>query len=303
MRKTENKSGRRDNLFAVILVGGKGKRLMPLSTEAKPKAFLSVTKDRKTLFKNTLDRALGLFQEENIMVVANRAHSSLVMKDFRAIGRGHLITEPYSRNTAPAIALAVKLILSKYGNSIIAVLPCDQYIKEKVKYLSSIKKGIDFVKNHKEAIVVLGLKPKSASTQLGYIKIGKGESLRPDIYKVEKFTEKPDLETADKYFKSGRYLWNAGVFIFRASTFLKALDKFMPELANALKKMNGNMRRYDELPDISIDYAVIEKADNIYCVKGAYDWYDIGNFDNLKKVLVREKRKFVTLGGKITKIL
>ncbi|MFH0763799.1 MAG: mannose-1-phosphate guanylyltransferase [Candidatus Omnitrophota bacterium] len=303
-----------NDVYAVILVGGKGKRLRPLSTGARPKAFISVTRDRKTMFRNTMERVAGLIGEGNMVVVANKSHAKLVKKDFRNIGKRNLILEPVSRNTAPAIALAAHAIKKRFGDGIIAVLPSDQYITGKNKYLAAIKSGIGFIREKGDAIIALGIKPASPSTQLGYIRVqgsgyrvlgtgdrGQGSGDRGQgVYKVEEFTEKPDLETAKRYVKTGLYLWNAGAFIFRASTIVKAIRKFAPGIYALIGK---GAKHYKDMPDISIDYAVMEHARNMYCIKGGYGWNDIGSFESLIPVLKRESRRFVLEDGKVTKIL
>ncbi|MCX5686762.1 MAG: mannose-1-phosphate guanylyltransferase [Candidatus Omnitrophica bacterium] len=296
--KTEHRKP--DEVYAVILVGGKGKRLRPLSTDEKPKAFLSVTRDRKTMFRNTLERVRGLIGEDNIIVVANKSHAKLVKKDFRGIGKRNLILEPVSRNTAPAIALAAHAIKKRNGCGIMAVLPSDQYITGRNKYLAAIRSAVDFVRKKSDAIIALGIRPTSPSTQLGYIKVQSSEFRVQSICKVEKFTEKPDLETAKRFVLSGQYLWNAGAFIFRVDTLLKAVKKFSPGIYALLGK---GAKHYKDMPDISIDYAVMEKTRNMYCARGAYGWDDIGSFQSLIPVLKRESRRFVLEDGKVTKIL
>lgn len=288
------------DVYAVILVGGKGKRLAPLSTDARPKAFLSVTADRKTLFRNTLERVSGLIDGGNIVVVANRSHARLIKKDFHGISKRNLILEPVSRNTAPAIALAAHAIKKRSGCGIMVVLPSDHYITGKNKYLAAVRSGIGFVRKKSDAIVTLGIRPASPLTQLGYIKVESRKSKGESIFKVEQFTEKPDLETAKRYIKNGRYLWNAGMFICRADTIMKAVKKFSPGIYTLLGK---GAKRYKDMPDISIDYAVMEKARNMYCVRGVYSWSDIGSFDSLIPVLKRESRRFVLEDGKVAAIL
>lgn len=290
-------------VYAVILVGGKGKRLKPLSTNSKPKAFLSVTKNKKTMFRNTVDRISNIIPSENIFVVANKAHARLVKRDFPNISKENLLLEPISRNTAPAIALAAKTLRDRFEDVVMVVIPTDQYVMDEHKYLDSIKKGIKFVSKNRAALIALGVKPAFPSTELGYIRVqGKG-LMGQGIYKAERFVEKPDLKTAKKYLKSKRYLWNAGAFIFSTHAILKAFKIFARDIFNGLKEPDNITKRYKTLPDISIDYAVMEKADNIYCVKGSYRWQDMGSFESLKTILKREKRKFVLKNGKIVKIL
>lgn len=292
------------NVYAVILIGGKGKRLRPLSTNARPKAFLSVTKDRKTMFRITADRARKFAAGGNILVSANKAHLKLIKADLPGISKDNLMLEPVSRNTGPAIGVAATAAIKRSAEAVIVVMPSDQYIPDTPKYLNSIKSGIDFARD-RDCLIVLGLKPTYPSTGFGYIKVKTKARDAKNIYRAERFVEKPDIKTAKKFLKDGNYLWNAGAFIFRADAILRALEKFAPDISGILTRMdksNGETL-YKKFPDISIDYAVMEKARNIYCVRGSYRWRDIGSFESLKKVLQKESRDFVVKNGKIVKIL
>jgi len=295
-------------VYAVILVGGKGKRLRPLSSSARPKAFLSVTKDRKTMFTRTVDRIKKMIPASDIVIVANKLHSLLVKIDFKQLEERNLVLEPISRNTAPAIALAAFTLEKMDHDAIMVVLPADQYIKDEIdegRYLDSIKRGLDFIETNDNAILVLGLRPTFPSTQFGYIKTRdkRQETRDKNIYKVERFVEKPGLATARKYVESKKYLWNTGTFIFKADVILRTIKRFAPKIYNGLKGHGNLSTSYKRLPDISIDYAVMEKAGNIFCVKGEYRWQDMGSFDSLKIILRGESRRFVESGDKILKIL
>ncbi|MCX5679118.1 MAG: mannose-1-phosphate guanylyltransferase [Candidatus Omnitrophica bacterium] len=290
-----------NNVYAVILVGGQGKRLRPLSTDIKPKAFLSIMRDGKTMFGRTVERISRMIPKSNIIVVANASHERLVKKCFKNIKRGNLLLEPVSRNTGPAVAYASSALNTRNADALLVVLPADHYVTRTKDYLSVLRCGIDFALDN-EAVVVIGINPVSPSTEYGYIRIHcRREGER--VCKVEKFTEKPDLKTAKGYIKSGHYLWNSGIFIFRASVMLKLIKLYAPKINSVLGEKCGATKAYPKFPDISLDYSIMEKAHNIYCLKGDYGWKDVGSFNSLKSVLRRESRRFIEKDGKVIKIL
>ena len=182
------------------------------------------------------------------------------------------------------------------------VLPADHYIGNRKVYLDAIKSGVDFVEKNPRTIVTIGLKPYFPATAYGYIRV-EGRRLKGGIYKVERFVEKPDLKTAVKFIGDRNYLWNAGTFIFKANTFLGAVRRLATDIYGAFKDMRRIEEKYESLPNISVDYAIMEKAYEIYCVKGAYFWEDIGSFYSLRKILKKEGRRFIEKDGKVTKII
>ena len=295
-------ANKKNKIYAVILVGGIGKRLQPLSKTSRPKPFLTITKDNKTIFRKTVDRINKLIPVGNIIVVANKAQAGLVKKNFRKMPKANLLLEKASRNTAPAIALAALELKKRDPDAIVIVLPADHYIGNRKTYLSTIRKGVDFVEKNPRAIVTIGLKPYFPATGYGYIRV-KGPGSRGKVYKVEKFVEKPDLKTAIEFIADKKYLWNTGTFIFKATTFLGAVRRLAVDIYGAFKDVRKIDQRYESLPNISVDYAIMEKAYEIYCVKGSYFWEDIGSFDSLKKILKKEGKRFIEKDGKVTKIL
>lgn len=283
-----------ENVYAVILVGGKGKRLEPISIASHPKAFLPITRRDETMFKKTLSRAGRLVPQDRIIVVANKHHAKLVKKDFPGIKKKNLILEPVAKNTAPAIALAASEIEKRFADGIMIVMPSDHYITGEGRYINCLRKGVAFIKRYwwKDPLIVIGIKPRFPATGFGYVKV-KSEGRKSesgDIYEVERFVEKPDMRKAKIFVADRRYMWNSGIFTFKASTILRAIEKFEPVIYNSVKQI-GTVKidkLYSELPNISIDYAVMERSGSIYCVKADYGWRDMGNLNTLKEVLEAE---------------
>ena len=304
-RNSKNKAHDGRQVYAVILVGGIGKRLQPLSKPSRPKPFLSVTKDRKSIFARTVERIGKIIPAENIVIVANKGQAHLVRKSSSRILKDNLLLERVSRNTAPAIALASLEIRKRDPDAIIVVLPADHYIGNEKEYLNTIKKAVDFAGKNPAALVTIGLKPLFPSTGYGYIKVARSPKAAAgkNIYRVQRFVEKPDHETAERFLYDGDYLWNTGTFVFKALTFLGAVRRLAADIYGNLKDMRRIDEKYEYLPNISVDYAIMEKAYNIFCVRGSYTWEDVGSFESLKKVLKREGRSFVEKDGKVLKII
>ena len=301
------------NITPVILCGGSGTRLWPLSRSAFPKQFL-VLSGRTTLFQEAVDRLQHL-QSPNTklnetLIVTNEEHRFLVLDQLRKMKdvKAQLLLEPVGRNTAPALTLAALQATDNSEDSILVVTPADQTIQDQANFTRSLHQAIEVANSG--AIVVLGIKPTKPDTGFGYIKKDTSEDERC-AFKVLNFTEKPDLATAESYLKSGEYFWNGGMFVLRSSVWLKAIQHFNPDIYEAtLKAFNQKTQdaafiRPDEnlfksIPANSIDYAVIEKCPSsnfeIKMVQLDAGWNDLGSWDAVWQVGNKDKDQNVTYG-------
>ena len=290
-------------MYGIILAGGSGSRLWPLSRELYPKQLLNLNSD-KSLLQSTFERLEGFMPKENIVSITNTKHTSNVRMQLSELSsKVNLLSEPVSKNTAPAIALAVKFIMQKSNSDpVIIVVPSDHLIENQDKFLSTVKKGEKLA----EAgyIVTFGIKPDYPETGYGYINTS--DELQYG-FKVKEFVEKPDLETAKQYLKAGTYYWNSGIFMFKASTLIQEIEKLAPEIANISNEIDFTKSdeipfiKFDKMPNISIDYAVMEKSNRIALVKLESDWNDLGSWQSIYDVSQKDKNGNVFVGHVLDK--
>ena len=285
-------------MHGIILAGGSGSRLWPLSRELYPKQLLKVNSE-KSLLERTYERLMGLMDKDNILAITNSKHATDVKMQLMEYTKDvRILSEPIAKNTAPAISVAVKFLLDFNMDDVIVVLPSDHLIEDTKKFASTIEEAQKLAKEG--YIVTLGVKPTSAGTGFGYIKTGKELSTG---YRVDSFKEKPDLKTAQEYVKNGSYFWNAGIFVFKASVFMNTLEKVAPEiyditqLFNFKKQEEIDYMTFDRYPSISIDYAVMERADNIAMVEMQSDWNDLGSWDAVYDINKKDDRNNVKIGN------
>ena len=267
---------------SVILCGGSGTRLWPLSRKNYPKQFLNLFGD-KTLIQETYLRIRDIMPKEDIFFITNQEGFFNVYNQIKEIekefNKDNIFIEPKAMNTAPAMALAIKNLEDKFGiapDESIIFLPSDHYIKNGEAYSRVVKEALKNVDDH---IGTIGITPTSPNVSYGYIKKGERSGL---FFKVSEFKEKPDKITAEKYLESGDYVWNAGMYLFNSQTFMRELKKHCQELHVLAKgKLSDFLEKFETLPSISIDYAISEKSDNVVVFEGAFDWNDIGSFDSL----------------------
>ncbi|MER2493212.1 mannose-1-phosphate guanylyltransferase/mannose-6-phosphate isomerase [Catenovulum sediminis] len=274
----------------VIMAGGSGSRLWPLSRSAYPKQYLPLTSD-STMLQETVLRLKGA-QHRAPMVICNEDSRFMVAEQLRAINalQSPVILEPVGRNTAPAIALAALQAVADGDDPLLLVLAADHVIKNQQAFINAIAQAEKLAEQN--AMVTFGIVPTHAETGYGYIKRGASQD---DAYKVDAFVEKPNLETATEYLNSGEYYWNSGMFMFKASRYLSELEKYQPEILAACKKAIGNTSAdldfvrvdkaaFEACPDDSIDYAVMEKTDSAVVVPLDAGWNDVGSWSALWEV-------------------
>lgn len=295
--------------YAVIMAGGTGKRLWPLSRQKRPKQVLKLL-DGKTLLRCCFERLRPIFDIRNIIVLTNAGYADMVRGDLSELPFNNVIAEPAVRDTAGAIGL-VSTVLSKYDSeATIAILTADQIIEPAEVLQQGIKDALTFINNNPDDMITFGIQPTFASTSLGYIKCSNSRECpecKNTIYSVEAFREKPDEKTAKKYFDAGQYFWNSGMFVWKAKTILANLAKFLPEATGPLAKIQAawdspNQQQtlqdwFVKLPKISIDYAVMEKADRVNAIKLDCRWLDMGSFAALADVTSSDKNKNIVVAG------
>lgn len=279
----------------VIMAGGKGERFWPKSRINLPKQFLSLTDDGKSMIQHTVERVKNLVDIENIYVVTNEMYKNLVSEHIPDIPEANIIIEPAAKNTAPCIGLAAVHIAKKDINSKMIILPSDHLIKFNEIFIDTLKTALDVVEKD-DNLATIGITPNYPETGYGYINFTKGESFKDstNIYEVLRFVEKPNLEKAKEYLTSGQYLWNSGMFVWKASTILKNFKEYLPEIYEGLQKIGKsiNTGKYEEvlkkeflnLPSESIDYGIMEKAKNIYVIPGNFGWDDVGSWLSLERI-------------------
>ena len=288
-------------LCALIMAGGIGSRFWPQSTEEMPKQFLKLLGD-KTMIRMTYDRINKLIPSENIFIITNDRYVEKIKKELPELPDINIITEPCSKNTAPCILLSSLYIKNLRGEVNIACISSDSYIKKEDVFLEKIQLANDFVTKNIEALVTIGITPTRPETAYGYIKYNKEEQA-PN--KVEKFVEKPDLETAEEYLADGNYLWNAGMFIFNNLNMIKEIEensnneylmlKDLPLITDPYYK-KFLVANYEKCNKISIDYAVMEKSKNVYTIPSDLGWDDVGSWKSLERYIPKDESDNIIKG-------
>lgn len=271
---------------ALIMAGGRGERFWPKSRKKLPKQFLSLTDDGKTMIQLTVERILPLVNLEDIYIATNRDYKALVQEQLPGIPEENILCEPVGKNTAPCIGLGAVHIQKKYGDAIMMVLPSDHLIKYTSIFVNTLSDACE-VAEQGDNLVTLGITPDSPETGYGYIKFIPDQTVGR-AFAVDRFVEKPNLETAKEYVASEQYLWNSGMFIWKVSTILENLKLYLPETFEGLCRIQSAIgteqqetvleKEFYDFQSESIDYGVMEKAKNIYILTGAFGWDDVGSW-------------------------
>ena len=275
----------KNKTFAVIMAGGKGERLWPLSTEERPKPLISLN-GQQTLLEDTVQRLFPLLNAENVFVITDEK-SAVQAREILMLPEENIIAEPCRRNTAPCIALAAALIRRRCADATMVVLPADHRITPVKRFQEDLIDCIEQAQNG--SLTILGITPDKPATGYGYINAG--EKIAPGIYKVNAFKEKPDFETAQHYMMDGNYWWNCGIFVWQIQTLAEAFRKYNPALYEKFAGwVNGDeyQQNFANCDKISIDYAIMEKADNVVVKQASFQWNDLGTLGALYEITMKD---------------
>lgn len=291
---------------AVIMAGGAGIRLWPLSRKSRPKQLLHLFGDA-SLLRLSYERVAGLLPAESINIITGAQHLSLIGQEIPELPAENLLGEPVGRDTANAVALAAAILAKRDPDAVIATFTADHVITPLDKFRAAVSQGLKVAREHGDALVTFGIKPARPETQFGYVR--RGRELQPGVYEVRQFAEKPDLKTASDYLRSGEYYWNSGMFAWRADTILSQLRQHLPVSHEAVleiaevwgtdKQAEVLARLYPNLQKISIDFAVMEHAPRVLVVEMDCRWLDVGSWPALAEVVEPDSQSNVSASQRV----
>ena len=281
-------------ITALIMAGGRGERFWPKSRKKFPKQFLSLTEDRKTMLQLAVERILPLVDIHDIFIATNKDYKELVMEQLPNLPEENILCEPIGRNTAPCIGLGAIHIAKKYEDALMMVMPSDHLIKYTSMFINTLKEACEIAKENKN-LVTIGITPNYPETGYGYIKFNSSIS-KGKAFAVDCFVEKPTVELAKQYIETKQYLWNSGMFVWKVSSILKNMQMFMQDTYQGLLKIQNAIgteeeqqvleREFVAFASESIDYGIMEKAEDIYTLPGTFGWDDVGSWlavDRIRK--------------------
>jgi mannose-1-phosphate guanylyltransferase len=300
----------KNNRYCIIMAGGVGTRFWPMSRSSHPKQFIDVLGTGRTLLQSTFVRSLRVCPAKNIYVVTNESYKSLVMEQLPELPEENILCEPARKNTAPCIAYATWKIASINPDAVMVVAPSDHLIAKEETYVKALKSCLAKAATD-DCLITIGIKPTRPDTGYGYIQFVEAEDPGKDkrIKKVKTFTEKPDLDMANFFMRSGDFLWNSGIFVWSAKSILKAFTNLMPEMAqvfnegegkwNTAKETDFLREAYARCKSISIDYAIMEKAKNVYVRSSIIGWSDLGTWGSLYTHIKKDAHQNAVVGKQV----
>ena len=294
------------NYYAILMAGGVGSRFWPVSTEDFPKQFHDMLGSGSTLIQKTFSRLSKLIPVENILILTNERYNEIVLEQLPMVKQEQVLLEPAMRNTAPCILYASLKIQKMNPNALMVVAPSDHWIEDEAEFANNLQQCFDFCEKE-DALMTLGIQPTFPNTGFGYIEFDKLDS--NPIKKVSQFREKPDYETAKSFLKSGNFLWNGGIFIWSVQSITNAFEKFQPQMnvlfQSGLESYNTNSEKqfievnYAKSENLSIDYAVMENASNVYVLPATFDWNDLGTWSSLHEKLEKDEQNNAVINATV----
>ncbi|MFZ3562928.1 mannose-1-phosphate guanylyltransferase [Tenacibaculum finnmarkense] len=295
-----------NNYYAVIMAGGVGSRFWPVSTQEYPKQFHDMLGTGESLIQRTFNRINQLIPAQNILISTNECYQELVLKQLSKTSKQQLLLEPTMRNTAPCILYAALKIYAQNPDAVLLIAPSDHWIEDEIEFLKNIKTSFEASEKN-DILMTLGIEPDAPNTGYGYIKFEENSLEDSGVKKVKNFTEKPNLETAKEFLKSGDYLWNAGIFIWSAKSILKAFKEHLPEMFAVLntdkKVYNTDLeadfikKNYEKCENISIDYGIMEPSNNVHTLPVNFGWNDLGTWGSLYNKLAKDSQQNAIVGA------
>ena len=297
------------NLYAVIMAGGVGSRFWPRSKKKTPKQLLNIF-GTNTMIQETVERLNGIVPEENIFVITNRVQRDEIIRQLPYVPADNIIEEPFGRNTAACIGLASLVVKSKCKDAVTLILPADHIIKDLDEYHRTLQEAAEFAESSK-GLVTIGIKPSRPETGYGYIQMEEKE-IADNIHKVYTFAEKPNYATAVRFLESGDFYWNSGMFIWHVEAILNEIEKYMPDLHEGLEELKPSLNTpefndalgnvYGKLRNISIDYGIMEKSQNVYLIKGEFNWSDVGSWEEVYQLSDKDENGNAVVGNIFTEM-
>ncbi len=291
--------------YAILMAGGVGSRFWPVSTTENPKQFLDILGVGESLIQTTFKRLSKFIPKENILILTHKMYKEKVQKHLPMVKEDQIVLEPEKRNTAPSILLGALKIYNRNKEAKILVAPSDHWIEDQENFIQDVEKAFDYVVEN-DKLICLGIKPTFPNTGFGYIRY---EDADEDLKPVANFTEKPSVKKAQEFLDEGNYLWNAGIFIWKAEYIIACFEKYMPEMYRLFEK-GGDVwnkpeektfleQNYGQATNISIDYGIMEKSDNVFVIPASFSWNDLGTWGSLAQELGQDESGNTSVNARI----